>query len=211
MSSDELVTEALVLQKLQQAGVIRKGHFRLNTGNHSDTYISKDDLTCDTGAVDFFAMLLAQQFMNNRIDTVVGSAYGAIVLSHLVARHLRYFGNLVVTPVFAVKTVDGFEIRSTMVKHVRGRRVLVVEDVLTTGRSARKTIEAVRNAGGVVFAVAALCNRGNVTRSDLGLHEGSGLSALANLSHLKTYSPELCPQCETGVPVDPEYGHGGKK
>lgn len=86
-----------------------------------------------------------------------------------------------------------------------GKKVLVVEDVLTTGASVTKTVQAVRAIGGEVVAVAALCNRGKVTAEDIG--NVPELFSLFDLP-LKTYEANACPLCAAGVPVDTSAGKG---
>jgi orotate phosphoribosyltransferase len=87
---------------------------------------------------------------------------------------------------------------------VAGRRVLVVEDILTTGGSARTVVQAVEKAGGTVVGVAALCNRGGVTADLLGSPQ---LYSLASVP-LESWSAEECPLCASGVPVNTRLGKG---
>ena len=85
-----------------------------------------------------------------------------------------------------------------------GRRVLVVEDIVTTGGSVRQTVAAVRTAGGQVTMVTALCNRGGVTAADLGVPV---FSALVTLS-LDSWEAASCPLCRDGVAVNTDVGKG---
>ena len=85
-----------------------------------------------------------------------------------------------------------------------GKRVLVVEDVLTTGGSARETVRAARKVGGEVAAVAALCNRGNVMAEYLEVPE---LFALVDVQ-MKMYDEAECPLCAAGVPINTQVGKG---
>lgn len=89
-------------------------------------------------------------------------------------------------------------------KLVFGRKVIVAEDVLTTGGSALRTAEAVKRAGGEVVMAAAVCNRGGVTAEAVG---APFLDALLNVS-LEKYPEDKCPLCEQGVPVNISVGHG---
>lgn len=97
-----------------------------------------------------------------------------------------------------------FVIKRGYDKLVTGRRVLVVEDILTTGGSIRKTIEAVRNINGRVIAAAALCNRGSVTAEAIGAPE---LFSLINID-FQSYNPAECLLCKAGVPINTNVGKG---
>lgn len=115
---------------------------------------------------------------------------------------------------FDVAMLDGHElvikkpsfvIKRGYDKLVAGKRVLVVEDILTTGGSARETVHAARRAGGKVLAVAAMVNRGGVTHEALG--GVKVLRVLLNVA-MKAYPPQECPLCASGVPINTDVGHG---
>jgi orotate phosphoribosyltransferase len=82
--------------------------------------------------------------------------------------------------------------------------VLVVEDILTTGGSARQVVEAVQRQGGSVVGVGALCNRGDVSAATLGAPALFALTAVP----LTSYAPEECPLCAAGVPINTRVGKG---
>ena len=112
--------------------------------------------------------------------------------------------------VFAEKDTDStgkevFVIKRGYDRLVSARRVLVVEDVLTTGGSAEKTVESVRAANGIVVGLAALCNRGGVTPQMVG--NVPKMFALASVT-LETWSEAECPLCAQGIPVNVSVGHG---
>jgi orotate phosphoribosyltransferase len=111
-------------------------------------------------------------------------------------------GNLNVEDIFV--RLDKFELRRGYDKIVHSRRVLVAEDVLTTGKSTRRTIEAVRNAGGEVIGVVAMCNRGGVMESMLGVDKLSSLIKIVRTM----YPEDLCALCKNKVPINTEFGHG---
>lgn len=100
-----------------------------------------------------------------------------------------------------------FTIKRSYGENVRGKKVLVVEDILTTGGSAREAVNAVREAGGEVVGVGVLVNRGGVTAADLGVEK---LEALLNVK-MDAYEPANCPMCKDGVPFNQQFGHAGKK
>ncbi len=110
--------------------------------------------------------------------------------------------------VYAEKEGDGpdknFLLRRGYDRYIAGKNVLVVEDVLTTGGSARQVIELVRQYGGKVVGLSALCNRGNVQPRDVG---DVPISTLIDLT-LETFAAEECPFCQQGVPINTELGKG---
>lgn len=103
-----------------------------------------------------------------------------------------------------VTRLPGFTLKRGYEKLVYLKKALVVEDVLTTGGSAKKTVEAVRLRGGRVVAVGALCNRGGVSADDVGAPR---LESLVSVN-LDSWSEAECPLCAEGVPVNVEVGKG---
>lgn len=100
---------------------------------------------------------------------------------------------------------DAFIIKRGYEKLVSGKDVLVVEDIINTGGTVQKTIEAVRVCGGRVVGVGALCNRGNVTKADLG--DISEFHVLADLP-LQSWNEDECPLCRQGIAVNTHVGKG---
>lgn len=99
---------------------------------------------------------------------------------------------------------DAFVIKRGYEKLVPGRRVLVVEDVLTTGGTVKKVIRAVRELGGEVVGLGALCNRGGLTAESIGVPK---LFALTNVT-LDSWEGEACPLCAQNVPINTDVGKG---
>jgi orotate phosphoribosyltransferase len=97
-----------------------------------------------------------------------------------------------------------FTIKRGYDKLVAGKRTLVAEDILNTGGSAQKTIEAARRAGGEVQYVASLCNRGGVTAQDLGVAHLDSLTSV----QLDTFNEDDCPYCAQNIPINTTVGHG---
>jgi orotate phosphoribosyltransferase len=108
--------------------------------------------------------------------------------------------------VYAEKTVEGgFVIKRGYEKIVAGKKVLVVEDVLTTGGSAKKVVEVTRNLGGEVVGLGVICNRGGITPSDVA--NPPKLFALINVK-LDSWDEAGCPLCVKNVPVNTYVGKG---
>ena len=140
------------------------------------------------------------------VETVIGPALGGITLSQRVASHLSDLQGNEVMSVFAEKEGDMLAIKRDQLQHVVGKRVLVVEDTLNTGGSAKAVVDLVRAAEGKVVGVSALCNRGGVTKEDLGV---SRLHALMSID-LEVHEETKCPLCMQGVPINTKFGHGKK-
>lgn len=205
------LTPERVRQLLIEAGAVQQGHFRLTSGRHSDTYIDKDSVSASTRITELFCGALAGQFHDYSFEVVVGPAYGAIVAAHVVAQQINRGRNPMdhVIPVFAVKEDGKLRIRKSMARFVRDRRCLIVEDILTTGRSARETIAATISADAAsIVGVGAFCNRGKVTKVDLGLPDEAGFSVLLELEGIQTFDPAECPMCQQQIEISREFGHG---
>ncbi len=160
------------LREFEQAGALQKGHFILSSGLHSDTYLNKSIVSMYPDRTARLCKALAAKAgvtITGKIDYVISPAMGAIIYGYETARHLG-------APFMFLERVDGaFCLRRGFVIEP-GARVLVVEDIVSTGLSAREAIVAVRNAGGEVLALACL-----VDRSGGAAEIGAPVIALAQL------------------------------
>ncbi len=199
--------QAEIMRILSAVGaVLIDNHFVYTSGKHGSAYVNKDAVYPHTKETELLCKQIALRFAGHRIDVVVGPVIGAVILSYAVARNLSELNDREVLGVYAEKTGDGgFDIKRGYDKLIRGKRVLVVEDVLTTGESVRKVVQAVRSAGGDVVGVAALCNRGSVTARDLA--DAPELFALVDIP-LDAWDEAACPLCARGVPVNVDVGKG---
>lgn len=190
---------------------------------HSATYINKHALYPHTAKTSRVCRAIAKRFADDNVQVVIAPAIGAITLSHGVAHHLTEINNHEVLTTFAEKEVDlifvewsgtdvlfkhtgDFVIGRGYDKLIAGNNILVVEDILATGGSAKKVIEATQRAGGNVIGLGVLCNRGGVTSQDVGV---SKLNALVNIElDTCTWPEESCPLCKKGVPINTDVGKG---
>ena len=199
------MTESEVLDLLQKVGAFRAGHFVFTSGLHSDSYVNKDALYPYTHDTSKLCKVMAERFKDKDIEVVVGPTMGAAILAQLVAYHLSEMTGREVYGVYADKTDDGgFIIKRGYDKFITRKRVLVVEDVLTTGGSVRKVIEEVRKYGGTVVGLGVLCNRGGITKEHVGAPR---FESLVNVI-LDSWEPETCELCARGIPVNTDVGHG---
>ncbi|MDI6906211.1 MAG: orotate phosphoribosyltransferase [Thermoanaerobacterales bacterium] len=177
---------------LEASGALLSGHFLLTSGRHSAQYIQCAQVLKHPRYAEALGRALAASYADHGIDLVVGPALGGVIIAHEVARALD-------TPcLFAERDANGRMALRRGFTVERGQRVLVVEDVITTGGSVREVIDLVRDAGGEAEGVGVIVDRSG-GRVDFGVP----LTALLTTS-IATFTPEGCPLCAAGgVPVKP--------
>lgn len=202
MSTDE------VMELLAQAGaLVTKSHIVYTSGRHGSAYINKDALYVHTEATSRVGELMASAYDADSVDVVAGPTIGGVVLSQWVAHHLtkrRKSGETLA--VYAEE--EGAE-RLRLFKrgydtHIRDKNVVIVEDVVTTGGSVAKVVDAVRALNGTILGASILCNRGGVGPEAMG---GVTLNALTAVT-LDSYPEDDCPLCRDGVPINTAVGKG---
>ena len=192
------MTENEVYDLLVKTGAIMHGHFLLSSSLHSPHYVEKFNVLQHPAYTARLCRAIAQHFKDAQIETVVGPATGGIILAHETAMSLG-------TRAIFTERVDGkMTFRRGFGLH-EGERVLIVEDVVTTGGSVREVIDVVKQFGGVPVAVSMLVDRsgGKVNFGDVPSF------ALLHMD-VETYKPEDCPLCKEGVPLT-KRGSTGKK
>ncbi len=201
-----IMDEGKVLEILQKVGAFRSGHFVFTSGLHADTYVNKDALFPYTNETSSLCREIAQRTKEKKIDVVLGPAIAAAILSQWTAYHLTELTGKEVYSVYADKDGQGgFIVRRGYEHVVKGKNVLIVEDLTTTGGSIKKAVEAARAAGGTVVAAMALCNRGDVTKEMVG--NPPEFTSLLTV-HLEQWPAETCDLCKRGIPINTEVGHG---
>lgn len=188
--------------------VITDTHVVYASGKHGNAYINKDAVYPHTKDISSLCEMIAVKFKGAGVEIVAGPTVGGVILSQWVAHYLSGLEGRDVLAVFAEEetTPDGGKRRffkRGYDKLISGKKVLVVEDVLTTGGSAKRVVEAVKALGGNVVGCGALVNRGAVKDSDVG----AKISALVNIS-LDAFDENKCPLCKNGVPLNTEVGKG---
>lgn len=198
---------------LKRNEVLLDGHFVLHAGSHSARYVNKDEIYTDPVDASILANEMGLSFRDNKdrpleyVDTVIGPAVGGVSLAQYAAKWLGLDNGRRVRAIYADKDNKDekrFVIKRGFGRYVRGKRLLITEDIITTGDSVRSVVEAVRREGGEVLGVAALCNRGGATAESLGVPR---LVALVTMD-LATWEAGACPLCHDGVPINVEIGHG---
>jgi len=183
------VHPAEIERLLESVGAIRHGHFQLSSGLHSGFYCQCARLLEFPEYTERVCRQLADQTRHLKPDVVAAPALGGIVLGYELARQLK------ARSVFVERNGDGrFALRRFSLNP--GARVLVAEDVITTGLSTRETIDVVRQAGGEVVGVAAILDRSSgEVGFDLPCH------ALLK-KPAENYPPNDCPLCRQSLPVE---------
>lgn len=202
--------ERQILELLAEVNAIITGsHLVYTSGKHGTAYVNKDAIYPHTHVTSHLCDTIAGHFVKRGIEVVVAPAVGGVILSQWIAFHLQRRNTThevdEVMGIYAEKEDDGFAFHRGYDKLVTGKKVLVVEDVLTTGGSVKKVVEAVRAIGGKVIGVGAICNRGGVTAQDIG--DVPELFSLVNIE-LKTWDEVDCPLCAQGVSINTEVGKG---
>ncbi|MFN2389798.1 MAG: orotate phosphoribosyltransferase [Actinomycetota bacterium] len=175
---------------LVRKGAILGGHFRLSSGRHSDLFVQKFRALEDPRLAQRFGETIAQRF-DGGFDVVASPAVGAVVLGFATALAAE------ARMIFAERERDALVLRRGF-QIAPHERVLVVEDVVTTGGSARAVVDLATAAGARVVGVGALIDRGDPARPvDLG----APLRALLKL-HVASWPEDACPLCDANQPLD---------
>ena len=192
-----MMTQEEVRALLVKTGAIMDGHFLLTSGLHSPHYVEKFNVLQHPAYTAQLCAAMAEKFKDAQIETVVGPVTGGILLAHETGKSLG-------TRAIFTERVDGkmtfrrgFSLRA-------GERVLIVEDIVTTGGSIKEVIKVVKAAGAVPVAVSMLVDRSG-GKADFGDVPSTALLTM----DVETYAPETCPLCAKGVPMT-KRGRTGK-
>lgn len=199
------MNEDQVLETLQKVGAFRAGHFVFTSGRHSDTYVNKDALYPYTRDTSALCEEMAARFKGAGVEAVIGPAVAAAILAQWVAYHLsEVLGHEVFASYADKDGQGGFVIKRGYDKLISGKKVLIVEDLTTTGGSILKVVAAAKAAGAEVVGVAVLCNRGGVTAEQVGVPR---LESLVRVE-LDSWAAPECDLCKREIPVNTDVGHG---
>ncbi len=177
-----------VIDRFKKSGALLEGHFVLSSGLHSSVYLQCAIALQSTAEAIEFGAALAAHFKDEKIETVASPAIGGLVIGYETARQLDVRFIWTEREQGQMKLRRGFSVR-------QGERVLVVEDVITTGGSTRDTIAALQDAGATVVAAASIIDRSGGT-ADVGVPRVS----LATLS-VSAVAESECEACAHGEPI----------
>lgn len=171
---------------LHERGALLDGHFLLSSGRHSDRFIQKFRVLEDPSLLEPIARAIAGSFSDAGASIVASAAVGGILLGYEVARALG-------THAIFVEKEGGKPVLRRGFTLAPADRVLVVEDIITTGLSVREVIEVVQASGATVVGIGAIVRRGDAAF-------GVPLRELLDLP-LLSYAPQECPLCAAGAPL----------
>lgn len=186
------MTEDEILAEFRAAGALLDGHFILSSGLHSPLYLQCARVLMDPARAARLAHALAAALpleIRSRVEAIVSPAMGGIIIGHEVGRSLGLEAMFLERPSGTFELRRGFRLEP-------GRKVLLVEDVVTTGLSSREAIAAVAAAGGEVVAAASLVDRSNGL-ADLGVP----FFPLLRID-IPVYEPEALPAGLAAKPVE---------
>jgi len=189
-----------IKQIYMDADALLEGHFKLSSGNHSQFYLQSAKVLEDPKTANMLAEALAKQIKENglEIDTICSPALGGLIAGFALAQALdvRYIFAERVDGKMSIRR--GFEVKD-------GEKVLMCEDIITTGGSAMEAAKVVEGLGGEIVGVAALANRGFChrqesdiqTKPNCKLPQDIPFFALADFT-FEMYAPDKCPLCKDG-------------
>ncbi len=189
-----MLTSDAVLQIFRESGALLEGHFLLTSGRHSGQYLEKFQVLQYPHLTSQLCAEFARRFANDNVEVVVGPVTGGIILAFETGRQLG------VRAIFTEREDGADALRPTMTFRRgfalrAGERVLVVEDIVTTGGSVFEVLQAVREQGGEIVGIGLLADR-----SGGKVDFGARTEALTTLD-IPTYAPEECPLCKAGEPL----------
>ncbi|WFL77595.1 orotate phosphoribosyltransferase [Altererythrobacter arenosus] len=185
------MTEEEVLSEFRASGALLEGHFKLSSGRHSAHYLQCARVLMNAERAGNLARALAQKLpreLRNQIDVVISPAMGGLIIGHEMGRALGKDAMFLERPDGVFHLRRGFAIEP-------GAKVLMVEDVVTTGLSSREAIEAVKREGGDVVAEVAVVDR-SAGEVDLGVP----FFALIDIN-FPSYAEDEVPAELSAVPV----------
>ncbi|MBP6964333.1 MAG: orotate phosphoribosyltransferase [Armatimonadetes bacterium] len=181
-----MLSQDQVLQIFEDSGALLNGHFKYTSGMHGDIYFEKFQVLQHPRYVELLCTDLAERFQGDDIQLVLGPTTGGVILAYEIGKQLGTRG------IFAEKGESGRVLKRGFAVDP-GTRVLVVDDVMTTGGSIWDTIDIVRRSQAVLAGVALLVDR---TGGETDF--GARTEALISMKVVK-YDPEECPLCKAGV------------
>ncbi len=187
------MTSEEVLDAFREAGALLEGHFIYASGRHGNRFLQAARVLQYPEPTEAMCKAMADHFADENIDLVVGPATGGIILAYETARHLHC------RAAFTEKDGDGGMAMKRGFALKPGTRVFIVEDIVTTGGSVKKTITHLQERGAVVVGVAVL-----IDRSDGEAQFDCRFESLAQLP-MQSWAADACALCEKGIAlIDPD-------
>lgn len=178
-----------IIEIFKSTGAMLSGHFQLTSGRHSDTYMQCAKLFSDSKNSEKICKMLAEKLKDKEIDIIISPAVGGIIMGYELSRHLG------VNNIFAERENGKMKLRRGF-SLSRGEKVLVVEDVVTTGGSVKEVILLCESLGADVVAVSSI-----VDRSGAKVNFGVDFVSLLEMD-IESYEKINCPLCKENKAID---------
>lgn len=173
-----------VIEILKESEALLEGHFLLSSGRHSDRYCQCAKLLQHADKAEKVLSVVCEKVKGLDFDMVVGPAMGGVIVSYEMGRQLR-------KPAIFTERVEG-EMQLRRGFHIeKGQKVLITEDVVTTGKSSMETARLLESLGAEVIGIACIVNRG-VSNLELPVYSCVELE-------IESYDKEECPLCKKGL------------
>lgn len=179
-----------------ESGALKEGHFKLTSGLHSSRYVDKFKILSKPRLASLLLTEMAERWKSNDIELVVGPAVGGIILSYEIARQLGCDGIFLERKNGKMALSRGFSIE-------KSQRILIVEDVVTTGGSVNEVCEVLKQLGGEIAGISLMVDRSG-GKIDFGIKTDSLIQL-----ELKLFEPESCPMCSDEIELETP-GSSGK-
>ena len=190
--------DAAAYRAFDSAGAFLHGHFVYTSGRHGSDYLEKFRILEDPRATSELAGMIADRFRSLDPELVAGPTTGGVILAYEVARQLG------VNAIYVERGDKGGRVLRRGFEISPGARVLVVDDVVTTGGSLMETASCLREAGASVIGIGVLADRtAGRTVTEIPFFACLTLD-------FPSYPADECPQCAAGIPIAPPRGSGKK-
>ena len=176
----------MVIELLKNSEALLEGHFLLSSGRHSNRYCQCAKLLQYPDRAAKVLAVVAEKLKDIPVDIVVGPAMGGIIVAYELGRQLG------VPAIFTEREEGKMTLRRGFEVHT-GQRVLITEDVVTTGKSSLETIEALKQFGVEIVGIACIANR---STGDIGYPIFDAIKL-----DIESWEPENCPLCKQGIPA----------
>lgn len=175
----------MVIDILREAGALLEGHFLLSSGRHSNRYVQCARLMQYPNKAEAVIKVIADKLKGIDFDVVVGPAMGGIIVAYELARQLG-------KPAMFTERENGIMALRRGFIVEKGQKVLIAEDVVTTGKSSIETAEVIKSLGGSVVGIACIADREN---TNVGYPVYSSIKL-----DIESWEKEECPMCREGIP-----------
>ncbi|MEW5821809.1 MAG: orotate phosphoribosyltransferase [Cyanobacteriota bacterium] len=181
-----ILEKANIYELMKETGSILEGHFELSSGVHTNTYFQCAKLMQYSSIAETIGKELSNKFEKDQFDTILSPAVGGIIIGYLIAKNLNKKSIFVERKEGILQLRRGFEIE-------KGERIVIIEDVITTAKSALETADIATNFGAMIKGYGCIVDRSNDST-------GLKINSLFQKSPV-IYQPEDCPLCKKGIPI----------